>query len=129
MLESENRSNNGERDNRGRFIRGNRGGGRRPIPQNVVEALKELVPTAIEKLSNIINNSDDEKLILDASKVIFDRVYGKPSQYQQIENISNIEEYKKLSDDELQKEIDKEIQKLVDERLADELSKKRRKTS
>lgn len=75
MVESVNRDKNG------RFVQGNKSnGGRKPIPPEIKEALTGLVPRAIERLSLIINDSVDDKLVMEAVKVVLDRVYGKPQQ-------------------------------------------------
>jgi hypothetical protein len=78
MIQTVKRIENG-RDNKGKFIKGNKGGGRKPIPEDIKQAFKELVPDALEVLEQLLK-SDDERLRLDASKTILDRVYGKPRQ-------------------------------------------------
>ena len=83
MAETEKRNKNGT------FATGNSGGGRKPIPPEIKEALTALVPRAIERLTNIIDDSEDDKLVMEAVKVVLDRVYGKPAQALDIESNNN----------------------------------------
>lgn len=84
------------RDNKGRFVKGNPGGGRKPIPTDVKEAFSGLVPDAVDTLRDLLY-SEDERLRLDAAKVILDRVYGKPHQSQDIKvgssNVMKFEDF------------------------------------
>ncbi len=66
----------------GKFVKGKSGNpsGRPKMPEDIKMALKDLVPTAVNKLSNIINCTDDERILLEAIKTLLDRVYGKPKQ-------------------------------------------------
>lgn len=74
------REENG-RDSRGRFIQGNKGGGRAPIAQDVRQMLKAATPKAAKLLIDTIDNEDAKmELRMDAAKTILDRVYGKPTQ-------------------------------------------------
>lgn len=70
-----------ERDNKGRFSKGNKGGGRKKIPEDVREMFKAATPAAAGLL---IGTVDDESaplaLRMDAAKAIIERVYGKPTQ-------------------------------------------------
>ena len=68
------------RDKNGKFVKGNKGGGRKQIPPEIREALTNLIPKSIEKLQSILEASEDDKLVLETIKVILDRVYGKPLQ-------------------------------------------------
>jgi len=79
------------RDKTGRFTKGVSGNpnGRKPIPTEIKEALTALVPRAIERLTNIIDDSEDDKLVMEAVKVVLDRVYGKPAQALDIESNNN----------------------------------------
>jgi ATP:corrinoid adenosyltransferase len=79
------------RDKTGKFTKGVSGNptGRKPIPPEIKEALTALVPRAIERLTGIINESEDDKLVMDAVKVVLDRVYGKPAQALDIESNNN----------------------------------------
>lgn len=78
-----------KRNKNGTFAKGNPGGGRKPIPSDIKEALTQLIPKAVERLSAIIHDSEDDKLVMDAVKVVFDRVYGKPQQALDIESNNN----------------------------------------
>jgi len=79
------------RDARGRFVAGNRAnpGGRPKADKEIKEALKALVPQSIEVLKQIIANEDarDQDRIR-AIEVVFDRVYGKPSQEMKLDEIT-----------------------------------------
>ena len=84
----------GNRDKNGRFIKGNNSnGGRKPIPPEIKEALTSLIPRAVERLANIVDKGEDDKLVMEAVKVVFDRVYGKPQQAMEVksENAHKIE--------------------------------------
>jgi hypothetical protein len=75
---------------RGRpFEKGNKSGGRKPIPPEIKEALTGLVPRAIERLTEIINTSDNDKIVMQAVEVVLNRVYGKPAQSLDIESNNN----------------------------------------
>lgn len=89
VIKTEKRTKNGQ-DSRGKFVKGNKLGGRKPIPENVKEAFGELVPTALEKLKNILETSTDERVVLDAAKIIFDRNYGRPTQTKDISIIKEM---------------------------------------
>lgn len=78
-----------KRNKNGTFAPGNAGGGRKPIPPEIKEALAALIPKAIERLTGIIHDSEDDKLVMEAVKVVFDRVYGKPQQALDIESNNN----------------------------------------
>lgn len=68
-----------------------RGGstGRKPIPPDIKSAFNDLVPDAVARLSDIVRNSTDDKLVMDAVKVVLDRVYGRPAQSLDIESNNN----------------------------------------
>lgn len=74
-----------------KFQKGQSGnpGGRPKIPEDIKEALTKLVPRAVERLSAIVHDSEDEKLVMEAVKVVLDRVYGKPQQALDIESNNN----------------------------------------
>lgn len=78
-----------KRNKNGTFAPGNPGGGRKPIPPEIKEALTSLVPRAIERLRAIVEHGEDDKLVMDAVKVVLDRVYGKPAQALDIESNNN----------------------------------------
>ena len=73
----------------GKFAKGNKLGGRKPMPDDIKMALNELVPEAITKLKDIIKTSKDDRILLDAVKVVFDRVYGKPQQAIDIDAVTD----------------------------------------
>ena len=78
------------RNESGKFEKGNKCGGRKPIPQDIKQMFIDLVPEALQKIANIIRDSEDDKLVLDAAKVILDRAYGKPHQALDIDaNVDN----------------------------------------
>ena len=72
-----------KRDDKGRFVKGTvpcRSGGRKPIPPEIKQLFTSMVPEVVSKIHEIILTSDDNKLVLDAAKIVLDRVYGKPLQ-------------------------------------------------
>ena len=81
---AEKRSKNGNdsgRDSKGRFVVGNRGGGRPKIPDEVREMLKTATPKAVRLLIGMVDNEDAAPALrMDAAKTILDRVYGKATQ-------------------------------------------------
>ena len=77
------------RTEKGQFGIGNKSGGRKPIPPDIKQMLTELVPEAVMRLGNIIRTSTDDKLVLDAAKVVLDRVYGKAPQALDIQSENN----------------------------------------
>ena len=72
----------GNRDGTGKFQKGKSGNpsGRKPVPPEIKEALTSLVPKAVERLQEIVNESTNEKIVIQAVQTVFDRVYGKPIQ-------------------------------------------------
>ena len=76
------------RTHTGRFKKGVSGnpGGRPSTPKEIKEAFAKLLPKSVAKIDEIISNSDDDKLVLDAIKVVLDRVLGKPNQAMEIDN-------------------------------------------
>ena len=81
--------NSVNRDKNGKFTKGNKGGGRKAIPLEIKETLTSLVPKAVERLTDIINNSNNDKIVMQAVEVVFNRVYGKPQQQLDIESNNN----------------------------------------
>lgn len=87
---AENRDING-RDEKGRFVKGNKGGGRRPMPEDVREALEELTPIATAKLKQLLEDENTPPNVrIKAIEVVYDRVYGKPLQGSEIEFIGDM---------------------------------------
>lgn len=78
-----------KRDKSGKFQKGHNLGGRKPIPPEIKETLTALVPKAVERLTQIINESGNEKIVMQAVEVIFNRVYGKPIQAVDLESNNN----------------------------------------
>lgn len=69
------------RDQRGRFVKGNPGGGRTPIPDEVKEMLKAATADAARLLiETMTDKSVPIKLRLDCANAVMDRVYGRPTQ-------------------------------------------------
>ena len=70
-----------ERDSKGRFVAGNKAGGRKAIPQEVREMLQAATPAAVQLLVDTI---DDKEARLDlrvrCAELVLDRVYGKATQ-------------------------------------------------
>ena len=65
----------------GRFIKGNTGGGRAKLPEELKEAFRAAAPQALRVLVQIVNDSDArESDRIRAAEVILDRGYGKPVQ-------------------------------------------------
>lgn len=82
--------NRQQRDSRGYFLPGNKGGGRRAISPEVIEVLQAATPAAAKRL---VEGLDAMKYVgMDAREVpdwrerreyvcaLFDRLYGKPAQ-------------------------------------------------
>jgi len=65
----------------GRFVKGNRGGGRKAIPEGIKTLLQAAVPEACRVLVGYIHDPTIRADIrLECIKVLLDRVYGKPVQ-------------------------------------------------
>lgn len=72
----------------GKFKKGVSGNpsGRKPVPPEIKEALTALVPKAVERLTQIINESENDKIVMQAVEVVLNRVYGKPLQQVDLES-------------------------------------------
>ena len=69
------------RDQKGRFVKGNPGGGRPPMPDEVKEMLKGATADAARLLiETMADESAPLKLRLDCAAAVMDRVYGRPTQ-------------------------------------------------
>lgn len=73
-----------ERDSRGRFAKGNPGGGR---PRNTkaqndaLQQLRDLSPIAVDTMRRILADPDASSAIkVKIAEIILDRTYGKPRQ-------------------------------------------------
>ena len=66
-----------KRDENGRFVAGNPGGGRPKVPADVREAIRAACPEAVKVLIDLLH-SKKEAYRLEAAKTLLDRGYGKP---------------------------------------------------
>ncbi len=73
-----------KRDENGRFLPGNSGGGRPKIPADVREAIRAACPEAVRVLIELLH-SKREAYRLEAAKTLLDRGYGKPESMSKIE--------------------------------------------
>jgi hypothetical protein len=64
----------------GTFGKGNPGGGRPKMPDDLKEAFKAAAPEALATLLNVMRNGDKGSDRVKASEAILDRGYGKPVQ-------------------------------------------------
>lgn len=70
-----------DRDGKGRFAAGNKGGGRKKLPDDVKEMFRAATPNATRLLIDTMNDTGaDLKLRIDCAERIIERVYGKPTQ-------------------------------------------------
>lgn len=80
MAETVNRTGNG-RDSKGKFTKGNPGGGRKPIPQEFKELAESYSVEALQTVIDIIKNPLTEtKDKLKAIEIVMDRGIGKATQ-------------------------------------------------
>ena len=69
------------RDSKGRFAKGNPGGGRKTIPEDVKQMLKAATTDAARLLVDTMNDPEIKiETRLDCAKTVMERVYGKASQ-------------------------------------------------
>ncbi|MGE0854268.1 MAG: hypothetical protein AB7O44_32460 [Hyphomicrobiaceae bacterium] len=70
-----------ERDEGGKFLPGTvaNPGGRPKIPEVVRSRIQGLTVRAVEQIAGLLD-SEDERIRLEAAKVILDRAYGRPAQ-------------------------------------------------
>lgn len=77
------RSKNG-RDSRGRFAKGNPGGGRPRNTQEQKDALqqiRDLAPTVSEEMRRILTDPEESSALkVRIAEIVLDRAYGKPKQ-------------------------------------------------
>lgn len=77
------RSKNG-RDSRGRFAKGNPGGGRPRNTQeqkNTLQQIRDLAPTAAEEMRRILTDPEESSALkVRIAEIVLDRAYGKPKQ-------------------------------------------------
>ena len=69
-----------ERDERGHWLPGRSAnpGGRPGVPEVIKATLRELSPRAVKRLGELLD-SDDERIQLEAARVILDRHLGRPA--------------------------------------------------
>lgn len=68
-----------ERDARGRFVKGNSGGGRPRMPKEFREKAQKISWKALDRLEKIIEDETaDDAQVIAASKLVIERAYGKP---------------------------------------------------
>ena len=70
------------RDEKGRFVPGNKGGGRKPIPKELRDILTlKYGPEAIHKMYALMTDPQTPKKIqLEAAEALADRAFGGPTQ-------------------------------------------------
>ena len=77
---SDKRQKNG-RDNKGRFLPGNKGGGRKPTPKEFKELAENSSVDALETVINILRDPEARHADkIKAAELILDRAYGKAKQ-------------------------------------------------
>ena len=70
-----------ERDNKGRFVAGNTGGGRPRMPDEVKNMLKAATPRAAQLLIDVIDDENQPmNLRIDCANKVIERIFGKPNQ-------------------------------------------------
>jgi hypothetical protein len=68
-----------ERDARGRFVKGNSGGGRPRMPNEFREKAQRISWKALDRLEKIIEDERaDNAQVIAASKLVIERAYGRP---------------------------------------------------
>lgn len=74
------RDENG-RDSKGRFVNGNPGGGRKPLPDDFKAVCREHALPALLTMVEIYSNpEEDSNKRISAAKVIIEYAYGKPKE-------------------------------------------------
>ena len=78
----------------GRFVKGNKSGGRPKLPTEIKEMCRALTPQAIETAKNImLNDKAKDSDRLKAAEIILDRGYGKPAQSVNLETDDGVPRY------------------------------------
>jgi hypothetical protein len=62
------------------FEKGNKGGGRKKLPEDVKKAFADATPEAIEILIELMKHSKDDNIRLKAAVEVMNRHLGKPVQ-------------------------------------------------
>ena len=95
-----------KRAKNGQFLPGtiNNPGGRPKGNPEVKEILKAAAPDAARALVDLVRNSKNEKIRMQASQIILDRVEGKPEIMSKVEvkNLDNPYDLEKLNKEQLQ---------------------------
>lgn len=74
------------RDETGRFVAGNKSGGRPKVPEELREAIRASCPDAVRYLVEVMSNPKEKTAYrIDAAKTLLDRGYGKPTQMQDVQ--------------------------------------------
>lgn len=106
----------------GRFVKGNKSGGRPVLPKEMVELCRAFTPEAIKILMSIAKNTKSAKRErIMASTALLDRAYGKPYQMPALAEGSELttpqvvvtltpDEYKKMKAEQDSKLLQKEQQ-------------------
>lgn len=69
------------RDKTGKFVKGNKSGGRKQIPPDIKVMFEAASPDAVQLLIDTMNDEEqDRKLRVDCADKILDRHIGKPKQ-------------------------------------------------
>jgi len=104
----------------GRFVKGNKSGGRPTLPKEMVEMCRAATPDAINTLMSIMRNTKSNKRErIMASTALLDRAYGKPQAMPSVEEGIELttpqvvvtlspDEYKKMKADQDSKLLQKE---------------------
>ena len=70
-----------QRDAKGRFVKGNTGGGRKQTPQEFKDSLLALTAEALQTIVSVMRDKEaSPALRLRAAESILDRCFGKPCQ-------------------------------------------------
>lgn len=86
------------RDSKGRFTKGNPGGGRKKTPEEFSEALQSQTSQALATIVSLMKNPNTEPGIrLKACIYIIDRTYGKPTQML-ASDLQNEDDYQAIRD-------------------------------
>ena len=81
-----------DRDEKGRFVKGNKAGGRKPLPKELTEDIRA---NAMEAISTIISLMKNKRVSagvrLACAEYLLDRGYGKPANVQYFDSLENAE--------------------------------------
>ena len=69
-----------DRDEKGRFTKGNKAGGRKPLPKELTEDIRANAPEAIATIVSLMKNKRVSAGVrLACAEYLLDRGYGKPA--------------------------------------------------